>query len=167
VSSKKFYALILLLAAALSACGTPAQQDGTSMASSVTFESPWARATDSAMTAVFGTLAATGDRDVHLVGATSPAAGRVEIHEIARGAGGVNTMQAKAGGITVPPGGSHELAPGGDHLMLMELTAPLRPGGDVEVTLAFEDGSTLPVTAQVRDFAGGDEGYSGDHHGHG
>ncbi|WNG89455.1 copper chaperone PCu(A)C [Mycobacterium sp. ITM-2016-00317] len=167
MSSKKFYALILLFAAALTGCGSPAQENGTPMASAVTLESPWARASDSAMTAVFGTLTAAGDREVHLVGASSPAAGRVEIHEIARGAGGMNTMQAKAGGITIPPGESHELAPGGDHLMLMELTGPLRPGADVELTLAFEDGSTLPVTAQVRDFAGGDEEYSGDHHGHG
>lgn len=75
------------------------------------------------------------------------------------GAGGGNTMRPKAGGLVVPAGGTHDLAPGGDHLMLMDLTEPLRAGADVELTVVFDDGSTMPVTAQVRDFAGADEEY--------
>ena len=71
------------------------------------------------------------------------------------------TMQPKEGGITVPAGGSHELVPGGDHIMLMDLKRPLQPGEDVEVTVTFEDGSTLPVTAQIRDFPGAGEEYAG------
>jgi copper(I)-binding protein len=45
--------------------------------------------------------------------------------------------------------------------MLMDLTTPLRPGADVSLTLAFADGSTLPVIAQVREFAGAKEQYHG------
>ncbi|ESV63385.1 hypothetical protein I540_2231 [Mycobacteroides abscessus subsp. bolletii 1513] len=41
----------------------------------------------------------------------------------------------------------------------MGLTTPLRPGQDVVITLAFQDGSTTPMTAQIRDFAGGNENY--------
>jgi copper(I)-binding protein len=41
----------------------------------------------------------------------------------------------------------------------MNLTEPLLPGAEVTLTVEFEDGSTLPVTAQVRDFAGADEVY--------
>jgi copper(I)-binding protein len=43
--------------------------------------------------------------------------------------------------------------------MLMDLKAPLSPGADVPVTVTFDDGSTLDVTAQIRDFAGANEHY--------
>lgn len=161
--------LAALVISVPTACTSTGHDAGATMASRVTVEDQWARAADTGMTAVFGTFTNTGGAEVHIVGAESPSAARVEIHEIARSGDGANTMRPKAGGITIAPGRSHELAPGGDHLMLMDLAGPLRPGTDVEVTVAFGDGSTLPVTAQVRDFAGADEEYSsGDHqHGHG
>ncbi|PRC61973.1 hypothetical protein C6A85_05590, partial [Mycobacterium sp. ITM-2017-0098] len=56
---------------------------------------------------------------------------------------------------------------GGDHLMLMELAKPLEPGADVSLTVTFEDGSTMAITAQIRDFAGGNESYSPGPHRHG
>lgn len=59
------------------------------------------------------------------------------------------------------------MRPGGDLLMLMDLKNPLEPGADVDATVTFEDGSTLPCTAQVRDFAGGNEEYSPGSHHHG
>lgn len=129
------------------------------MAETVTFADPWASAADSGMTAVFGTLHNSGHHDAHVVSATSPAATMVELHEVAADASGAKTMRPKAGGFTIPAGGGHELVPGGDHIMLMDLTAPLQPGADVEVTVTFEDGSSLPVRAQVRDFPGGKENY--------
>lgn len=79
-------------------------------------------------------------------------------------------MRPKDDGLTVPAEGSHQLVPGGDHLMLIDITEPLQPGADVDLTVAFEDGSALPVTAQVRDFAGGNEDYrppAGTPHHHG
>ena len=77
-------------------------------------------------------------------------------------------MRPKEGGLAIAAGATHELAPGGAHLMLMDLKAPLQPGADVPVSLVFEDGSSLPVTAQVRDFAGGNENYQPPSpHGHG
>jgi copper(I)-binding protein len=55
--------------------------------------------------------------------------------------------------------------------MLMDLKQPLDPGADVSLTVVFEDGSSLPVIAQIRDFAGANEnytpgaaGYGGGHH---
>lgn len=160
-------ALAALAVVSLSACASPAPDERPSMASAVTFDDGWARAADSGMTAVFGTFVNNGDRDAHIVSGESPAAARVEIHEVAPDAGGTMAMRPKEGGITVAPRGTHELVPGGDHLMLMDLTGPLRPGSDVELTVTFEDGSTLPIAAQVRDFAGGHEEYSPGAHGHG
>jgi periplasmic copper chaperone A len=169
MSSKWISAYVLVVTAALIlGCSAPDTEDrAPTMATSTTVTDPWAGAADGGMTAVFGTLANAGERDVQIVGAESSAAAHVEIHEIAAGANGSNVMRPKAGGITIPPGGTHELAPGGDHLMLMDLTEPLRPGADVAVTITFEDGSTMPITAQVRDFAGGNEEYSPGGHDHG
>lgn len=166
MSDRRITALLAIMAVLASGCALPETREASPMASAVTFQDPWARAADSGMTAVFGTLANAGDRDVRLVGGESPAAGLVEIHEIATDHG-ASVMRPKQGGIGIAADGTHELVPGGDHLMLMDLRQPLRPGTDVAVTLTFEDGSTLPVTAQVRDFAGGNEEYSPSGHKHG
>ena len=159
----------LIVAAAVMLTGCAAGGDGGSPtpAVAVTVEDPLAAAADTGMTAMFGRLTNGGDRDAVVIGGDSPAAGRVEVHEVAAGPDGVATMRPKLGGITIPAGGSHELSPGGDHLMLMDLTAPLRPGDDVSVTVIFADGTRLPVTAQVRDFVGADEEYAPGGHGHG
>ncbi|MDW5614758.1 MULTISPECIES: copper chaperone PCu(A)C [Mycolicibacterium] len=168
MSSKRMSVVFAALAAvSLSACASSAPDETPSMASAVKFDDGWARAAESGMTAVFGTFVNTGDREAHIVGGESPAAARVEIHEVAPDAGGTMAMRPKEGGITVAPEGTQELVPGGDHLMLMDLTGPLQPGSDVALTVTFEDGSTLPIAAQVRDFAGGDEEYAPSAHGHG
>lgn len=159
--------VVILLAAALGLVGCTHTGDDEKMADTVQVSEQWASAADDGMTAVFGTVTNTGRRDAHVVSATSPAARRVELHEVVGAGGGSKTMRPKEDGFIVPAGGSHQLVPGGDHLMLMDLTAPLQPGADVPVTLRFEDGSSLPVTAQVRDAAGGDENYGSPPHHHG
>lgn len=155
--------LILVVALLLSACGGP---DARTMADQVTIQEQWAAATDDGMAAMFGTLTNAGGTEARVTSGSSPAAGMVELHEVV-GEAGAKTTRAKDGGLIIPPGGSHELVPGGDHVMLMDLTGPLAPGTEVTVTLAFEDGSTLPVTAQVRDFAGANEEYQPGHGSHG
>lgn len=147
-------------------CTSPAAEHEHPMASEVTITDQWASAGDGEMAALFGTLVNNGHREARIVSGSSPAAGHVEVHEVA-GDAGAKTMRPKEGGILLAAGASHELAPGGDHLMLMDLTAPLSPGSDIELTVQFEDGSTLPITAQVRDFAGANEEYQPTHDGHG
>jgi periplasmic copper chaperone A len=153
-------ALACTVAAALLLSGCTSQDDhhDESMADAVTFSEQWVSASDTGMVGVFGNLTNTGHHDARIVGGESPAAGRVEVHEVVADGGG-KSMRPKAGGIAVPAGGSHQLAPGGDHLMLMDLREPMQPGVDVALTVLFEDGSALPVTAQVRDFPGADEEY--------
>lgn len=150
------FATFVLLAA-----GCTATQHDESMASTVTISDQWASAADMGMAAVFGTFTNAGHHDAQIVSATSTAAATVELHEVVAAPSGSNVMRPKAGGFALSAGGSHELTPGGDHLMLMDLTAPLQPGADVALTVVFEDGSTLPISAQVRDFAGADEEYEG------
>ncbi len=159
--------LVMAAGCGSSTASTGAAADPASTAtatSSATAEAPltlddaWVKAAPSGMTALFGTLRNTTDADITLVAGSSPAAGMVELHEVVTEAG-ASTMRPKAGGFVVPAGGTHELAPGADHLMLMNLTGALSPGDMVEVTLITADGQSVVVAVIAKEFAAGNEDY--------
>lgn len=159
----------ILLAATLSAATAGCSNDLASVstgsesrdATRLTVSDAWVKAAPSGMTGAFATLANDGDDDLRLTSVTTDRAGTVELHEtVSDGAGGM-TMRPRKGGFTIPPHGSHRLAPGGDHLMLMGLGAALAPGEEVTLVLYLADGSTKTVTALVKDFTGADEKYAG------
>ncbi|MDN4491340.1 copper chaperone PCu(A)C [Demequina sp. SYSU T00068] len=144
----------LALAATLSSCASGASESDDSL----TLIDPWVKtAAADGMTAVFGTLENPTDADVTVTGASSDAAGMVELHEVVDG-----TMQEKDGGFTVPAGGELSLEPGGLHLMLMALPEDILAGEEITVTLELADGGTLEFTAPAKDFDGGNEDYEGD-----
>ena len=151
---------IALAVCTLAGCSASSDDHQELMASTVTVGNQWASSAETEMAAVFGTFSNTGGHDARIVSGDSPLAGRVEVHEVAPDASGAMTMRPKADGLVVPAGGTRELIPGGDHLMLMDLKQPLQPGADVTLTVVFEDGSTMPVTAQIRDFVGANEEYT-------
>ena len=122
----------------------------------VTAKDPWVRGTVAQMTATGAFMQLTAAGDARLVGAASPVAGLVEIHEM-RMQDNVMRMRAVAG-IDLPAGKTVELRPGGYHVMLMDLKRPLQEGETVPLTLTIEakDGtrSTLELQAPVRALAG-------------
>jgi copper(I)-binding protein len=63
--------------------------------------------------------------------------------------GMMNMRQVES--IPVPAKGSVELKPGGYHVMLIGLTKDLKAGDTLPVTLTFEPGGTVKVTAKVRE----------------
>ena len=71
-----------------------------------------------------------------LVGVSSPVAGVAEVHEM-KMEGDIMKMRALAA-LDLPPGQAVELRPGGYHLMLMDLKAPLSTGSTVALTLTFK-----------------------------
>jgi len=144
--------------AAESAATTPA----AAQADALTITDPWVKAADSGMTAAFGTLVNDSGADVRIVSASTSVSSSMELHEMATNDAGEMIMRPKEGGIVVPADGTHELAPGGDHLMFVNITTPVQPGDEVTVTLTAEDGSTFDFVAPARSFAGGDETYEGD-----
>lgn len=156
-------AALVIAAATLAGCSSAPDQPAPE-ADAIVVQDAWVKAADHGMTAAFGRLSNTGPREVRIVSATTAAADRVELHEVVSQDGAM-TMRPKDGGFVVAAQAETELTPGGDHLMLMELTEPLVPGTDIDVVVSFEDGSTLPVTAQVRDFPGADEHYEPGSHG--
>lgn len=54
------------------------------------------------------------------------------------------------------------LEPGGDHLMIMDLSRPVQPGEDVTITLELDDGSTMDVVSTAKEFSGADEDYQAE-----
>jgi copper(I)-binding protein len=101
-------------------------------------------------TGAFMTL--TSRDGARLIGAASPVAGVVEIHEMALDN---NVMRMRAiNGLDLPPGRAVQLKPGGHHVMLMDLKRPLKVGDKVplELQLELRDGRrvTQPVEAEVR-----------------
>ncbi len=85
-----------------------------------------------------------------LVGASSPAADRVEIHDM-RMDGDVMRMAAVKS-IAIEPGKPVTMAPGGGyHLMMIGLHAPLVAGQDVPMTLQFEHAGKVDVTLKVEE----------------
>ncbi|WP_345498084.1 copper chaperone PCu(A)C [Nocardia callitridis] len=150
-----------------SACSSTEKPAAVRQADAVVVHEQWVKAVDSGMTAAFAELENSSDAPVRVVGASTPASSRMELHEIVSGDSGSMVMRPKEGGFVIPAGASHVLSPGGDHLMLMDVTAPLTPGLSTEFTLEFEDHSTATFAAQVRDFAGAQENYEpggGDSH---
>lgn len=119
----------------------------------------WLRATPPGATvgAGYGVLHNPSDAAATLVGVESPAAARVEIHEM-REVEGMMQMREVTTGLAVGPGEQLTLAPGGLHLMLIDLAAPLAEGDAVPMTFRFANGEALHLTVPVRrDAAGSDE----------
>ncbi len=111
---------------------------------------PWARATPPSAPAGGGflTITNTGSTPDRLVSARSPVANLVQVHEMKMD-GSVMRMREVENGLEIPAGKSVTLAPGGYHLMMMGLKAPLKQGTQVPVTLVFEKAGPLDVELNV------------------
>ncbi len=128
---------------------------------------PWARATVPGQPTGGGYLSldnrgGTADR---LVGAHSPACERVELHAMWMEGDVMRMRQRDA--IELPAGGRVEFKPGGLHLMLVGLKAPLKAGETFPLTLTFEKAGTVEVTVNVQADApagGAAQGHGGMKH---
>ncbi|MFW0774945.1 copper chaperone PCu(A)C [Paenarthrobacter nitroguajacolicus] len=171
MSKKLTYVTLSVLTAAslaLSGCGqenapstTAASSPSASAPAALTVSETWAKALESGMTPVFGTIENTTEKEITVSGASTAAAKVAELHETVSGSDGSMKMQPKEGGFVIPAKGTFKLEPGANHIMLMDLTQPVKPGDDITVELQLADGGTTTFTAQVKDFAGANEEYSG------
>lgn len=130
----------------------------TAPAAALTVKDPWVKAGPAGeMTAAFGVLTNSTGADLTVTGAESSAS-PLELHEMTMKDGKM-VMQPKQGGFVIKAGGTHELSPGGDHLMLMKPTKAIEPGDEVSFTLKLADGSTVGFSAIAKPFAGAGESY--------
>ncbi len=111
----------------------------------------WSRATPGGAKTGGGylTIENKGSAPDKLVSATADVAGKVEVHEMAMN-NGVMTMRPLENGLTIDPGKTVKLAPGGYHLMMMDLKNPLKQGDKLPVTLQFEKAGKVAITLDVQ-----------------
>ena len=139
------------LIATLAVCAISMQ----AMAANINVSDAWTRATMPGQQVGGGFLQIQSDADARLVGASSPVAQRVEVHEMSMDGDVMRMREVKA--ITLPKGKTVSLEPGGFHLMLMNLKKPIAAGDVVPLTLVVESGGkkqTVEVKAEARAMGG-------------
>ncbi|MEZ8140387.1 hypothetical protein A1OO_14555 [Enterovibrio norvegicus FF-33] len=111
---------------------------------------PYARATPprAPNSAAFMVLVNSGDKSVNLVRAATPAAGKVELHSHVMADGMMKMRQVE--NIAIPSHGKATLEPGGLHVMLFDLAAPLKEGESLPLTLHFSDGTEITQSVPIR-----------------
>lgn len=97
----------------------------------------------------FMTISNNTNQPDRLVSAHCPNATIVELHETIN-MDGVMSMRPQPEGFEIPARSTVELKPGGKHVMLIGLTAPLKAGETVEITLNFERAGAVKVQVPVR-----------------
>jgi periplasmic copper chaperone A len=94
------------------------------------------------------TIENKGSMPDRLIGGSADVAGKVEMHEMAM-SDGVMKMRPLEKGLVIEPGKTVKLAPGGYHLMLMDLKSPLKQGEKLPITLEFEQAGKVTVSFDV------------------
>lgn len=158
-------ALGLLLTGCAQGAGSPApgsEQETARQADALSTSETWAKAAESGMSAAFGILHNTSATPIALHQISNAQGDEIQIHEM-RGTG--KTMAQLEGDLVIEPGKDAVLAPGGNHLMFMDLQQPLVAAQTARLTLEFADGSSTEVDFPIRNFDGAKESYD-EHAGH-
>ncbi|MCP3699623.1 MAG: copper chaperone PCu(A)C [Aliivibrio sp.] len=118
--------------------------------SELTIENPYARATppNAVNSAIFMTIKNDGDKDRTLVSATTSAANKVELHTVIKTDGMMKMREVES--ITIAKNSDTVLKPGGLHIMLFELTGPLKEEEFIDVNLNFANGDKEVFKAPVK-----------------
>ena len=138
--------------AALAACAVSLP----SWAANISVTDAWARATMPGQQVSGAYMQIQSDADARLVGVSSPAVARVEVHEMKMDGDVMRMRELKS--INLPKGKTVSLEPGGFHLMLMKLKKPIAAGDIIPFTLVVESGGkqqTVEVKAEARAMGGG------------
>lgn len=160
-------ALVLSLASLLASACSPASAPPPSepasapaQAAGIAIDSAFALPSAGGVDVAAGYLTMTnnGPDEDRLVSATSPRAERVELHTMSM-EDNVMRMRPIEGGVALPPGAEIALAPGGDHLMFIGVTAPFAEGETIPVELRFERAGVLAVELPVQRGANGQHGH--------
>jgi len=126
----------------------------------------WARTSpmETSLGAVYMTISSKDGDELTDVSVDSSIAAMAQIHEMVMATADTSmsmTSDAPTGemvmqeveSVVIDAGGSVDLMPGGYHIMLMELAAPLELGAKFDVTLTFATAGKITVVAEVRDEA--------------
>ena len=180
IRTAKSFALVAASALVFASCGGDDDSSTDTAAPSggdIAISGAWARTSPMSVNvgAVYMDITAAADDELLTASVDASVAGTVEIHETlaADMAGGDSAMPGEAGeetsedtmaggmsgemtmrpvsSIVLPAGETVLLMPGGYHIMLLDLVAPLEEGQTFDVTLTFANSGTQVVTVEVRD----------------
>ena len=145
--------LMILAAVGLLAGGiaSTAIADRKSHGEGIAVRHAWVRPTPPGMmiTAAYLSIYNDGKEADRLIGVSSSAAETVEVHQVIE-KDGMMHMQPVEGGIELPSGGVVRVRPGGFHLMMIGLKAPIMPGDKLQLKLNFERLGPVNITATAR-----------------
>lgn len=99
------------------------------------------------MRAGYMTIHNPGEGTVTILSIRSDAFASVEIHRSVMQDGMMRMDPVEA--LSIAPGETRQLAPGGYHLMMMQPQQPMRPGQEIQIVLQFDDGSEQQLTMTV------------------
>lgn len=119
----------------------------------IEIEDAWARSSPSMQNAgaVYMTITGGEEADALMgVSVDSSVAMMAEVHETSMDDEGMMAMQ-EVSAIDIPAEAEVKLEPGGFHVMLMQLAAPLENGDEFSVTLEFENAGEMEVDVTVQD----------------
>jgi copper(I)-binding protein len=130
----------------------------------------WARATGPGQKATGVFMNLTAKKAMRLVGVKSEVAGVTELHEMKMDKDVMKMQAVKS--LELPAGKAVALKPGGLHVMLMDLKAPVADNAHVVITLLLEDAAGVKTQQEVHAVAkksamgGKDKAEHGQHHNH-
>jgi len=118
-------------------------------AEQVSVQNPYVRLAppNAPATGAFMVIKNNGDKDVKVLKADNPVSRVTELHTHLN-EGGVMKMRLVPA-IEVKAKGEAVLQPGGLHVMMIDLKAPMKEGDVVPITLTFDDGSSKQIEAKV------------------
>lgn len=156
---------VITIALAMSLAGFAATAGDTYSLGALTIATPWARASagPARTGAAYVTIKNGGAEDDRLIAVTADTvAGMAMLHTTVMDG---NVMKMRhVDGLAVRAGATVSLKPGGEHVMLMGLKAPLKEGGRFPMTLTFEKAGTVTVEAEVEAPGATGGGHGGRRH---
>ncbi len=130
----------------------------------ITVEGAWVRmpppVADTA--AAYLVLNNSSGADISITSVETDVAANPEFHSMSMHEGMMHMQKMEK--VVVPAHGKLEFSPGGNHLMLKDLTKKLNAGDHVMLKLNTSDGHAVDVHAEVRDMRKMPESHGGGHH---
>jgi copper(I)-binding protein len=156
----------LLIAVALALLSALAQAQEY-RAGALIIDHPWIRATPKGAPVAGGYMKITnnGTTPDRLIGGSTDAAKRFEIHEMKMD-NGVMKMRELKDGLEIPPGATVELKSGSYHIMMMNPSRQLTKGDKVRGSLTFEKAGKVDVEFAVEGMGATPAGMNMKEHGH-
>lgn len=142
--------ILEIAAAVLLTLAAIASSVATAWAGDIVVSGAFARASASPLAksgAIYMTIANSGAEADRLIAVATPAAHDASLHESVM-ADGMMKMEDRPA-LDIPTGSQTVLKPGGFHIMLMGLSAPLKEGESFALTLTFEKAGIIALTVPV------------------